>query len=65
MPLTATGEIRYHEAPGKGQIQYQTDPPVCNGCTREITQEHVGWMYFESRGRTGGKLSVLSTGDAR
>ena len=60
MPLNATGEIRYHNAPGKGQIQYQTDPPVCNLCTREITRENFGWMYFESRGRTGGKFEYIA-----
>jgi hypothetical protein len=59
MPLNAAGEIQYQEAPGKGQIQYQSDPPVCNLCKQEITRANVGWMYFESRGRTGGKFEFI------
>ena len=59
MPLTAAGEIRYKNAPGKGLIQYQTDPPVCNRCKQEITQENFGWMYFESHGHTGGEFEYI------
>jgi hypothetical protein len=60
MPLNAAGEIRYKNAPGKEQIQYQIDPPVCNRCKQEITQENVGWMSFESRERTGGEFEYIA-----
>ena len=59
MPLNAAGEIRYHKAPGTDRIQYQIDPPVCNRCKQEITQENFGWMYLESRERTEEKFEFI------
>jgi hypothetical protein len=59
MPLNATGEIEYIDAPEQGGIRYQNDPPVCNLCKQEITRANFGWMYLEGRGRTRGKVEFI------
>jgi hypothetical protein len=58
MPLNVVGEIEYIDTP-KAAIWYQADPPVCNLCKQAITRENFGWMYFESRGRKGGKFEFI------
>jgi hypothetical protein len=50
MPLNARDEIEYTDTP-KGRIQYQADPPVCNGCKQAITRANVGWIYLERHPR--------------
>jgi hypothetical protein len=42
MPISAVGEIAYQVAPPMGGIRLQANPPVCNHCWREITQQNFG-----------------------
>jgi hypothetical protein len=42
MPISSIGEIVYQCAPSMGGIRLQANPPVCNRCWREITQQNFG-----------------------
>jgi hypothetical protein len=36
--------MEYRQASIAGGIRFQTDPPVCNLCEREITRQYCGLM---------------------
>ena len=42
MPISSFGEIAYQGAPPMGGIWFQSNPPVCNRCWREITRQNFG-----------------------
>jgi hypothetical protein len=52
MPLDTAGKIQYKEASAAGGVRFQTDPPVCNVCEREITRKNFGFAGVESVRRT-------------
>jgi hypothetical protein len=52
MSLDIAGKIEYKEISLIGSVRFQTDPPVCNICEREITRQNFGIAGVEGRGRT-------------
>jgi len=59
MSLNTAGDIVYQKALVAGGIRFQTDPPVCNRCTREITRKNFGWAYLERQERTPGQCEII------
>lgn len=59
MALNAVGDIEYRQAPVAGGIRFQTDPPVCTCCAREITRKNFGWAYLEGRGNPLEQFEII------
>jgi hypothetical protein len=51
MPRDTAGQITYRDA--DAGLRFQTSPPVCNICHRQITRQNFGMTCLEIHGRTG------------
>lgn len=59
MACNTAGDIEYRQASVAGGIRFQTNPPVCNLCEREITRKNFGWAYLVSDGKTPGQFEFI------
>ena len=59
MSVSLVGTIEYQPAPSAGAVRFQTDPPVCTHCQREITRQNFGWAYVMSEGRLPEQFEII------
>jgi hypothetical protein len=59
MPLNPVCEVAYQPVPATGGIRFQANPPVCNRCWREITQQNFGCVTVVGEAPFPGRFEFI------